>query len=238
MPKIKLTHLGNLCKEYRVDPGKPFTIGRRLGNDIVIPESTVSREHARIVFVEGRYLLTDLQSKNGILVNKVAVSAHELRHGDDIQIGKHHLLFTCDEDDLLPEIPVQAPEKTVFVDIDTVVQRPRISKLTPKDVLSESDRECFGVLAFLAGGEGETRLTKDVIQVGRDPSCDIVVRGLLVGKVAFAVDRRPRGYFLRYVGGTSIPKVSGHAVRQSMKLEDLDIIEIGSSKLQFFAKRT
>ena len=46
-----------------------FTIGRDETNDIVIEDSSVSRQHARVEDLgRGRFLIVDLQSANGSFV--------------------------------------------------------------------------------------------------------------------------------------------------------------------------
>jgi len=59
---------------------------------------------------------------------------------------------------------------------------------------------------------------------------------LFVGKVCASISQRPTGYYLSYLSGWSKPKVNGKAVTQSAKLEDFDIIQIGSAKMQFTQK--
>ena len=83
-------------------PGRSFDVQRGLtigrGNDVEVQveDTSVSRHHARITKIaEGRYLLEDLQSRNGTLVNDQPVAQQELAFGDRIQVGgKALLLFT------------------------------------------------------------------------------------------------------------------------------------------------
>ncbi|MBI5947738.1 MAG: DUF3662 domain-containing protein [Chloroflexi bacterium] len=49
----------------------PFTIGRGPGNDLVIPSLAVSRQHAEIAQTADGYVIRDLGSRNGILVDGV-----------------------------------------------------------------------------------------------------------------------------------------------------------------------
>lgn len=63
-------------------------IGRGEQNEIVINETTVSHEHACISLYRGGYLLSDLNSTNGILHNDKRLDQDvNLRKGDKIQIG-------------------------------------------------------------------------------------------------------------------------------------------------------
>lgn len=71
------------------------TIGRIMGNDLVINDMSVSRYHARIVRTEGSFELIDLDSKNGIKHNGERVKSALLHDGDRIEIGKVPLKFCC-----------------------------------------------------------------------------------------------------------------------------------------------
>src|SRR5579875_1834035 len=65
------------------------TIGRVSGNDIILPETGVSRQHTRIERQGDRLVIIDLGSLNGTWVNDERVEqARELRNGDIIQIGR------------------------------------------------------------------------------------------------------------------------------------------------------
>ena len=53
----------------------------------------VSREHALIRYVRGRYFVRDLGSRGGTLVNRTRVKQAFLRSGDRIRVGDSVLLF-------------------------------------------------------------------------------------------------------------------------------------------------
>ena len=72
----------------------PFTIGRRPGCDLVLPDPQVSRAHARISSQDGNFVLEDLGSINGTWVHGQRVQRHALRPGDEIQIGQTRLRFS------------------------------------------------------------------------------------------------------------------------------------------------
>jgi hypothetical protein len=67
-------------------------VGRHHTCDVVIPDLTVSRRHARLVFRDGRWILRDLESKNGTTVNGLRVGRCEIRPGDRVLLGDHQLL--------------------------------------------------------------------------------------------------------------------------------------------------
>ena len=68
-----------------------IVIGRGDRADIVIPESTMSRQHAAVGYGEEGFFVEDLGSTNGTLVNGEAHKRVTLEDGDEIRLGKLHL---------------------------------------------------------------------------------------------------------------------------------------------------
>jgi pilus assembly protein CpaF len=66
-------------------------IGRNSSCDIRIDDLSVSRQHARLVFRDGAWVLQDLQSTNGTLVNGTRVGRCRLRPGDRLVLGQQVL---------------------------------------------------------------------------------------------------------------------------------------------------
>ena len=70
-----------------------LTIGRDPSNDLVLPDSMVSRRHAVIEHRGSQFFLRDSSSANGSVVNGDRVSERGLRDGDLVAIGSMRLLF-------------------------------------------------------------------------------------------------------------------------------------------------
>ncbi|PIU58449.1 MAG: Fis family transcriptional regulator, partial [Deltaproteobacteria bacterium CG07_land_8_20_14_0_80_38_7] len=70
-----------------------LTVGKRDTNDIVVNDSTVSREHLDISYKEDRFLLRDLGSTNGTFINGTGVKEAYLVPGDQIKVGNTTLEF-------------------------------------------------------------------------------------------------------------------------------------------------
>jgi glycosyltransferase A (GT-A) superfamily protein (DUF2064 family) len=62
-------------------------IGRHDCCDVVLQDESVSRLHARLVARDGGWVLQDLESTNGTLLNGVRVGRCELRPGDRLLVG-------------------------------------------------------------------------------------------------------------------------------------------------------
>jgi type II secretory pathway predicted ATPase ExeA len=71
----------------------PFLIGRSKMNDLVLHNPSVSRRHAMIDRISDLYVVDDLNSKNGIAVNRESQSHALLKEGDVITIGNVDLAF-------------------------------------------------------------------------------------------------------------------------------------------------
>lgn len=65
-----------------------INVGRVQGNELMLPKGNVSKRHARLLFRDGRFIVTDLKSTNGTYVNGRKISqATIVREGDKIYIG-------------------------------------------------------------------------------------------------------------------------------------------------------
>ena len=73
------------------------TIGRATNSDIFLDDITVSRKHATISF-EQVFNFSDAGSLNGSYLNNERISTSVLKSGDEIQIGKFHLVFISNQD--------------------------------------------------------------------------------------------------------------------------------------------
>lgn len=62
-------------------------LGRGAENDIVLPDSSVSRQHAVLRFEDDSWFVYDLDSTNGVIVNRVKVLRERVVAGDLLQFG-------------------------------------------------------------------------------------------------------------------------------------------------------
>jgi FHA domain len=66
-------------------------VGRHHACDVVLTDSSVSRRHARLVYRDEKWIIQDLQSTNGTVVNGTRVGRCELRPGDLLSLGDERL---------------------------------------------------------------------------------------------------------------------------------------------------
>jgi pSer/pThr/pTyr-binding forkhead associated (FHA) protein len=100
-------------------PKESLSIGRAEGNDVSIPDESVSEQHARIERRGDGYVIRDTGSTNGLWLRKQRVEEHRLRDGDVLSLGRAKLVFkggfTCDELTLIgpPRIDGKAARRPV-----------------------------------------------------------------------------------------------------------------------------
>jgi FHA domain/FhaA, N-terminal domain len=73
-----------------------INIGRRLDNQVVIDDPRVSRTHAQLRVVKGRFVLFDLNSSGGSFVNGQRITQSVLYPGDVISLAGVNLIFGQD----------------------------------------------------------------------------------------------------------------------------------------------
>ena len=68
-------------------------IGRRLENNLVLDDPRVSRTHAELRAINGRYVLFDLNSTGGTYVNGVKITQSVVYPGDVISLAGVNLVY-------------------------------------------------------------------------------------------------------------------------------------------------
>ncbi|MSQ43247.1 MAG: FHA domain-containing protein [Chloroflexi bacterium] len=90
----RLRSQGTATRVEFVLEARTTLIGRSPQCDIQVDEPLASRRHAEIVRQTWRYVISDVGSRNGTLLNgEVLDGERQLRHGDVIQVGTTRLQF-------------------------------------------------------------------------------------------------------------------------------------------------
>lgn len=73
---------------------RSHTLGRDPNRaDLVLDDDTVSREHARVQYENGQFVLYDLASKSGTYINGHRIQRQMLYDSDRLELGKVNLVF-------------------------------------------------------------------------------------------------------------------------------------------------
>jgi hypothetical protein len=84
-------------------------IGRRLENHLIIDDPRVSRNHAQLRSIKGRFVLFDLNSTGGTFVNGQRTSQTVLYPGDVISLAGVALIFGQDNPPVRPDLADTSP---------------------------------------------------------------------------------------------------------------------------------
>ena len=109
-------------------PDAEAALGRDPTNAVAVADASVSRKHCLLRREEdGRFRVKDLDSRNGTLVNGLAVKEQWLHHGDEIATGDSVFLFLLEEEDL--------PAPVGRVEFDDSHPTAETKVIQPKEVL-------------------------------------------------------------------------------------------------------
>jgi hypothetical protein len=93
--------------EYATGPVNTFTIGRVDGNDMIMPDYAISKQHAVLQIRRGNYTISDCGSTNGTTVNgkRLDKKPVTLRNGDVVGFARYEFSFLHPESlyDMLSE---------------------------------------------------------------------------------------------------------------------------------------
>ena len=74
-------------KTYPLEGRGPWSVGRSEENDIVVADPNVSRRHARLVRSENGFVVEDLGSTNGTLLDGAPIERERIESGDELTFG-------------------------------------------------------------------------------------------------------------------------------------------------------
>ena len=125
-------------------PGKVFdlakdvmTLGRDVNNDLVINDSEVSRNHARLTSQSGGYLMEDLASTNGTFVNgQRLIGPKLLNSGDVVGLGETIVLEFSYVADSGATVVASGPVRQMMAEPPTVAVRAPEPEPMPRPMMA------------------------------------------------------------------------------------------------------
>jgi Protein of unknown function (DUF3662)/FHA domain len=80
-------------EKYPLEGRGPWSVGRSQENDIVINDPNVSRKHARISRADNGFVVEDLGSTNGTLLDGAPIDRERIEGGDELTFGQSTVHF-------------------------------------------------------------------------------------------------------------------------------------------------
>lgn len=219
MPKLILSMDGLVLKEIVLSKER-ITIGRKPHNDVQIDNLAISGEHASITTILNDAFLEDRNSTNGTYVNGQSVKKHALKNNDVIELGKYRLKF-------LAEAGGPAGVQPAIGGFGLGGDLAGVEGDAAEGAGTTGGATAVGAMKILSGSNvgKELVLTKSMTTLGK-PGLQVAV-----------ITRRPHGYFISHVEGTSFPTLNGVALdAQARRLADRDQLEIAGVRMEFLLK--
>ena len=231
MAKLVLSMNGSVLGNYFLEKER-FAIGRKPTCDIQINDQGVSKEHAIILTVGNDQILEDMGSTNGTLVNGHAVKRQILQNGDVIEVGRYRLKFVnqkaMPDMDFDKTLMIPAFDRTK-ISVEGAVKLGEDTASISTAVANARNVKTIFPLGAVRG-IGGTLMGREI-----DLARAITPLGKLGGSAI--ITRRPVGYFIVHVAGKKHPVVNGKSIgTEPYALDNLDQIEVGLDKLQFYLK--
>ncbi|MBI3394092.1 MAG: FHA domain-containing protein [Nitrospirae bacterium] len=184
-------------------------IGRLSSNEIPIPDTRVSRQHAVVIRSDDGYLIRDLGSMNGTYVNNEKVGEARLKPGDRITIGIASLVYAEE-----PSVPAQFSPDTGAPVAPALVKEPEASR--------------FIRLEEIAAPEAPLRDQRALVQLMQIGTALLTSQGLegvlnTIVDCIFRVIPAERAFVLLREGDRIIPRVARHRDGRTLDTESLPI---------------
>ena len=216
MPKMIVSIDGVVIREVQVTKDRT-SVGRRPYNDVVIDNLAVSGEHAVLQMSGNEVYLEDLNSTNGTFVNGKAVKKQLLNDSDMVEIGKYKIKY-------VNEASSGAVDKAIMSLSRAAELSPTLPIGPYACILPVSESGGTAAIKVLSGAAAgrEVALVKVVTTIGKP--------GLAVA----AITKRPHGFVVVHVEGSSKPTLNGTPIgTEPVLLSHGDVLELAGTKMQF-----
>jgi ABC transport system ATP-binding/permease protein len=181
---------------------KPITIlGRDPGSDIVVNDPSVSRQHVRLIWQSGAWSIEKLSPGNTLMLNQREVQQAVINHRDTISMGAGaSFLFLTSaetsassgvlpgpqmmsgalpESQLLPPPPMTPHPASLSIQTRGELRTQRVPPLTtgafPEGPIGQAGIPSLEISSNISREKQTRQLDKQVINIGREPSNDIVI---------------------------------------------------------------
>ncbi len=210
--------------EYEFE-GERITLGRDENNDIQIPLSTVSRNHAVIKREGGEWFIEDLKSTHGTKHNGKVLGAGGkklLREGDTVEIVHFCITFSTQES---------------FSEDYSVEHTEALARKMVEEVLASIGTEEMPYIRVMNGpDEGRKfELRPDIAEavIGRGTDCDYQINDANISRRHAVIRRDWTDITIEDLGSKNGVIINDRKVNKAASLRDADEILLGAVRLTF-----
>ena len=208
--------------------GPEFYIGRDVDADFHVPLSTISRRHARISETDQVYLIEDLGSTHGTILNGRRMEPGEkkvLRNGDLIELTKARITCDIDEGDVVTTDAFEGTQAIASRAVQQILGQ-----------LGEAQGE-GPYFRVLTGADEGARFALDISgsawTMGRASECEFVLNDPNVSRRHARVKKDWSGFIIEDLGSKNGVVIGDKRIEKPRRLQDRDEITVGPVKLLF-----
>jgi pSer/pThr/pTyr-binding forkhead associated (FHA) protein len=207
---------------------KTITLGRDATADFQIPLSTISRQHVRISSTDNVYVIEDLGSTHGTMVNGRKLDKNEkkvLRNGDVIELTRAKITAAIEEDKVASADPGEGTQAIAARAVQGILGR-----------LGEARSEGPFFRVIAGPDEGSRYKLAGTISewsLGRSKDCEFVLNDPNVSRRHAVVKKDWNGFIIHDLGSKNGVVVNDKLIQKPRRLRDRDEIIIGPVKLVF-----
>jgi pSer/pThr/pTyr-binding forkhead associated (FHA) protein len=218
--KLVLTTFGGHEQEYVLEKAT-IILGRGTTSDIVLPDSKVSRAHARLECSAAGCTLIDLGSANGTSINGERVERALLAPGDVIGLGDSMFRFEV-------EVP-QLAQDIISIDSEADLDA-TLAQATVPMTLTNTDIPRLSI--HTPAKTWEVLLTQETLSIGRHMDNDLMLDQRNASRYHARIERVGDGFRLRDLGSTNGSWLGSQRIDERL-LRHGDTIRIGDARLVF-----
>ncbi|VAX17973.1 hypothetical protein MNBD_NITROSPINAE04-783 [hydrothermal vent metagenome] len=230
MASLTISSKDKVLKEVEIK--KTLFVGREKG-DIILKNPAVSARHFKLEKLGARFIIHDLNSTNGTIVNGEKVTTKELRSGDQIVVGQFVFKFNN------PDQELGAVDSFGSDDIGGMTMMLDPAKVQammgekPGEKEAPVEKESAKLFLYQSSGAPKVlKIEKDTTMIGSSENSDIQIKGITIGRIAASITKTGDKYEITYQGGMAKLKIDSAPV-DKRQLENGDKFSIGSYNFEF-----
>ena len=217
--------------------GTSITIGREDGCDLLLPDPSISRQHAQIHIVGEEVIAEDLGSQNGIVVDGQRLREGQrlpMKSKSEMQLGKFTLvlLTSSAEDQFYRGRSISylaAYDASKLMDPNPADETLQLSAREATSILREQNLLNNACIVDDSGKRNFPETSK----ISFGTAATIKAKGMFVGKVAAEISWNGKAHVIKKTGGMLCTvKVNDNSISEHT-LTINDRILIGSSSFQY-----
>ncbi|MBN1441063.1 MAG: FHA domain-containing protein [Planctomycetes bacterium] len=201
-----------------------FEAGKAQGNHICLKDDSVAFNHFRIYCSEKNYLVYDLGSKRGTLLNGERIEKSEIHSGDELQVGDVKIRFDLvDDAQAVGRLASSAP------DSNEEDAQAKVGGIITKTARS------MPAIVVIDGSDRGRRLTlggKKSFDIGRSPKTDLHLTDNKVSRRHCQIVEDGDHHVIIDLESSNGTVVNGDRVKQA-RLREGDFIRLGFTMLKY-----